>query len=155
MNSHKWQLPLAFGILGFLFSSRKWILFMNNLNPLTGMVVYYIILTVTLILLEYFGLIIAGIKFESINQTLGTILIIFSFFILVNWESCYINVVTKGNCDMSNVYLQSEDGAVYYLWSKLTDNINLLRILTYIVTPVVLSFIGQNMITGKITIGLF
>lgn len=155
MDSHKWQLPLAFGVLGFLFSSRKWIFFMNSLNPLVGMIVYYIILIFTIGLLEYFGLIIAGIKFESINQTIGTVLIIFSFFILVNWESCYINMITQGNCNLSNVYLQSEDGAVYYLWSKLTNNINLLRILTFVITPVLLTFIGQNMITGKITIAPF
>lgn len=150
---NKLLLPLIFALLGFLFTTRRWILFMDSLNPFYGLITYYTIITITVLLLEYYGLVISDIKYDSFYQTIGTLMIIFSFFILVNWASCYINTVTKGKCDkkdMSNVYLQSEDGATYYLWSRLTDNANLCRILTYCVTPFALTFIGQNMIIGKI-----
>lgn len=126
---------------------------MNSNSPFVGLLIYYFILTVTVLILEYFGLIIAGIKFGNFNQTIGTMLIIFSFFIIINWESCYINTITKGNCDnVSNVYLQSEDGAVYYLWSKLFTNVNIIRLFTYIITPFILSIIGVSMITQKINL---
>lgn len=149
-------LPFVLAFLGFIFSTRKWILFLNKLNPLNGLLIYYTILTLIIVTLEYFGLIIAGITFKSISQTIGTMLIIFSFFIIVCWESCYINTVIDGNCDnVSNVYLQAEDGAVYYVWSQFFNNIEILRILTYIVTPFVLSAIGQNLITGKVVISPF
>lgn len=149
-------LPLVFAILGFLFSTRTWIMFLDGLSPLNGLLIYYFILTTTIICLEYMGLIIAGIKFDSMRHTIGSIMIIFSFFIVVTWTSCYINMVTKGQCDkISNIYLQSEDGTVYYLWSFLFSNIEVLRILTYVVTPFVLSFIGQQLITQKVTISPF
>ena len=155
MNSKQYTLPFAIAIIGYLLTTRKWILFMNKLNPFTGLIVYYTILTITVLLLEYFGLIIAGIKFESFGHTIGTMMIIFAFFITVNWESCFVNMVTKGSCkEVSTVFLQSEDGATYYLWSKLTSDINKLRLLTYVVTPFVLTLIGVNLITEKVTIGL-
>lgn len=153
MNFNNLKLPMAFAILGFIFSTRKWILFMDSLNPFVGLIVYYTILTLVVIMLEYFGLIIAGIKFDSISHTIGTMLIIFSFFITVDWESCYINTVTKGSCDnISDIYLQSEDGAVYWLWSNLFKDLQTLRIMTYVVTPILLTFIGTLLITEKVTI---
>jgi len=149
------RLPLALGIIGFVFSTKRWIKFMDGLSPTAGLFVYYSILTTVILLLEWAGLIISGINFTSFNQALGTILIIFSFFIVVDWESCYINYVTKGNCEnVSNVYLQSEDGAVYSLWSKYLSPENA-RLATYVVTPIILSFIGLSMITHKITIAPF
>jgi len=152
----KIYLPIVFAILGFLFSARPWILFLDGLSPLNGLLIYYFILTITIILLEYFGLIIAGIKFDSLRHTIGSMLIIFAFFIVVTWTSCYINMVTKGQCSqISNIYLQSEDGTVYYLWSFLFKDIDTLRLLTYVITPFVLSFIGQLLITRKVSISPF
>ena len=108
------------------------------------------------IILEYYGLIIAGIKFNTLSHTIGTILIIFSFFIIFNMESCYVNTVTYGSCEnVSDIYFHSEDGATYWLWSHLTDDVDSLRILTFVVTPFVLTFFGTMMITDTIEIGLF
>lgn len=145
------RLPIVFAALGFLFSSRTWIKHLDALSPISGLIIYYIILTTVVLLLEYFGLIVAGIKFDSLSHTIGTMLIIFSFFIIVSWESCYVNTITKGDCDgVSTVYLQSEDGATYYFWSLFTSNIELARILTYVITPFVLTLAGQFLITRKV-----
>lgn len=149
-------LPLTLAIMGFLFTIKEFLIWFNQRNPATGLLVYYAILLGAIFTLEYFGLVVAGIKFDSARHTIGTILIIFSFFIVVNWESCYINQVTKGNCDqVSNIYLSSEDGATYYLWSKVTKDRETARILTYVVTPFVLSFIGMSLITQKVTLSPF
>lgn len=154
--NNKIGLPIIFGIFGFIISSRSWILFMDKLNPFYGLIVYYLILIMTILILENAGLVIAGINFASFNQALGTICIIFSFFLLLKMESCYMNYVTKGDCkNISNIYLHSEDGATYYLWSKIIDNPEILRLLTYVVTPVVLSFIGVNLITEKVVLTPF
>ncbi len=153
MDIDNFKLPLALAILGFVLTTRKWIMFMHTLNPFAGLVVYYTILTLIVIMLEYLGLVIAGIKLDSIQHTMGTILIIFAFFITVKLESCYINTIAKGSCvDISNVYLQSEDGAVYWLWTHLFNNPKTLRLMTYVFTPVLLSFIGTFLITDKIVI---
>ncbi len=146
-------LPLVFALLGFIFSTRVWIKNYDRLPPYGGLIVYYIVLTITLILLEKAGLIIGGIEFSGFSHTLGTMLIVFSFFIIFNWESCYINVVTKGKCDekdISNVYFASEDGAVYDLWNRIfkgRDELN--RVLTYILTPLILSFIGMTLLSPE------
>lgn len=147
----KFTLPIILAVLGFLLSTRWWIKTYDKLPPYGGLVVYYIILTLTLIILETLGLVVGGIKFSGIRHTIGSILIIFSFFIVVDWESCYINIVTKGNCkEVSNVYFASEDGATYDLWNKLFPNKHdLNRILTYVVTPFILSFIGVTLLTGE------
>lgn len=159
MDFNKFKLPLVLAIFGFLLSSRRWILFMNSLSPLVGLLVYYTILIITVIILEKIGLTVAGISFNSFQQAIGTILIIFSFFICVNFTSCYINDITIGSCnpsEISNIYLQSEDGATFYLWSKLfPNNIQACRILTFVVTPFVLSLIGCYLIKKPVAISPF
>jgi len=153
---NKNALPIVFGLIGFIFSSRTMIIFMDKLDPFTGLIVYYMFLIITIVLLEHAGLVIAGINFESFNQAFGTVLIIFSYFILIRMESCYMNYVTKGDCkNISNIYLHSEDGATYYLWSKIIKKPETIRFLTYVVTPVVLSFIGVNLITEKVVLTPF
>jgi hypothetical protein len=142
----RFTLPLIFGVLGFFFSTRIWIKSYDKLPPYGGLIVYYIIITFTIIFLQKIGLVVGGLEFSGFNHTVGTLLVIFSFFIIFDWESCYINIVTKGHCNeknISNIYFASEDGAVYDLWEKIfKGKTQLNRILTYIITPVVLSFVG-------------
>jgi hypothetical protein len=51
-------------------------------------------------------------------------------------------VTGRVGADVSNVLYQSEDGAFWYLWSFLTSNFEVLRILTYVITPFILTLIG-------------
>ena len=105
-------------------------------------------------------LIVHGTKFDTNLQVLGVMLIIFSFFIIFDWESCYVDdvVYDKKKSEIvcgkvSNIYLGSEDGAVYYLMVKLTNgNIALSRILTFVVVPFILTFLGILLIQRKLTI---
>lgn len=157
MVDNKIMLPLIFGVLGFIFSLRPWILFMNTLSPLVGLIMYYVLLIIITVLLEHSGLTVAGINFNTFGQAIGTILIIFSFFIIIKWQSCYMDYAIHGRkCEnIDNIFLHSEDGATYYLWSKMVKDPNTLRILTYIITPVLLSYIGMNLITEKVTLSPF
>ena len=130
---------------------------MNSLSPLIGLVVYYTLLTIITLILEYMGLTIAGINFNTFSQAFGTILIIFSFFIIIKWQSCYMDYVIHGKkCEnVDNIFLHFEDGATYYMWSKLFKDPNILWFLTYVMTPVLLSYIGMNLISEKITLSPF
>ena len=153
---NKLLLPIVFAVMGYIFSTKSWLLFLDKLNPISGLLVYYMIMTLAILILEYFGLIIGGIKFDSFSHTIGTILIIFSFFLIICFESLYVSIVTNKNIDnVSNVYLQSEDGATWYGWSLLFTDISTLRLLTYVITPFVLTLIGQFLISSKITISPF
>jgi hypothetical protein len=89
------------------------------------------------------GLVIWKIRIKSALQVFGALLITMAFFITVDWESPWVQYVTgRAGADVSNVLYQSEDGAFWYLWSSITSNPEILRILTYVVTPFILTLIG-------------
>lgn len=145
---------ITFGLLGYIFSIRSFILFLNKLDPIQGLIFYYFQIFVTLEILQYFGLVIGGVKMTSLTQTLGELMIIFAFFIIVDNESEWIqNVVgedTHKKQECPDVYLQAEDGATYYLWKSLTHaSPDVLRILTFVVTPVILVSVGLFLTGGK------
>lgn len=144
----------AFAILGYLFSARKFILFLNQLNPFQGLLFYYLQLFVTLEVLQFFGLVIGGVKMTSLTQTIGELLMVFAFFILVDQESAWVAYVIGEDegkkKDYPVVYTQAEDGAVYYLWNTyVTSNPETVRFLTFVVTPVVLVSLGLYLTGGE------
>lgn len=145
---------VAFALIGYLFSSRKFILFLNSLNPFQGLLFYYLQLFVTLEVLQYFGLVVGGVKMTSLTQTIGELLMVFAFFILVDQESAWVAHVVgepEGkDKDYPVVYTQAEDGAVYYLWTTyVVKDPDVARILTFVVTPLVLVSLGLYLTGGK------
>lgn len=145
---------IVFAILGYVFSSRQLIRFLNTLNPFQGLLFYYVQLFVTLEVLQYFGLIIGGVKMQSLTQTLGELMIVFAFFIIVDQESEWVAYVVgeeEGKKkDYPVVYTQAEDGAIYYLWSTyVTSNPETARLLTFVITPALLVAIGLYLTGGK------
>lgn len=146
-------LPIIFALLGFVFSSRQFIKNYNKLSPYSGLVVYYMILFIVVWILQKVGLVIGGESFTSLQHAIGTILVIFAFFVIVDWESCWVNYVTKGHCDeskISNVYMMSEDGALFDLWSKVNNNKNTVRILTYVISPFVICLVGLMLLQSHV-----
>ena len=144
MNT-KILIPFALGIIGYVFTIKPWLLFMDKLDPFIGLIVYYIILTFTITIIQFLGMSIGGIdyNYNIVNYTTGLLFIIFSFNLVTSWQSCYINEITKGNCDnVSSIFLHTEDGATYYLLSNIIKNQEIKRIATYVITPFVFSFIG-------------
>ena len=135
-------LVLVITFMGFAFSLRQFVLFLDSLNPFTGLIIYYIILYFSLYALSKLGLVIWKIRIKSPLQVLGALLITMAFFITVDWESPWIQYVTNRTGDVSNVLYQAEDGAFWYLWSFLTNNFEVLRILTYVITPCILTLVG-------------
>lgn len=143
------SLPIIFGILGFLITSKPYVKFFDKNHPILNLIVYYLILFFVIMILEKSGLIVGGIPFTDLRHTIGSMLIIFAFFMVIKSESCYINEITDRSCDpkfISPMYISREDGVVYYLFSKITDNIQLRRLYTYILTPILLSIIGLVLI---------
>lgn len=146
-------IPLLLAFAGFFFTTDAWIKFINSLSPVEGLGVYYICILLILLLLRYIGLKIGNVEFISFRQIIGSLLIFFSFFILFDFASCYQNELVYHNCTTMPInFIQTEDGVVYNFWKKFTPNIQLLRILTYIVTPFVLTLIGIFLIQKKVTL---
>lgn len=144
---------IAFAIIGYIFSSRAFILFLNKLNPFQGLLFYYLQLFITLEVLQYFGLIIGGVKMQSFTQTLGELMIVFAFFILVDQESAWVAYVIGEDegkkKDFPVVYTQAEDGATYYLWNTyVTKDPDTARMLTFVLTPAILVALGLYLTGG-------
>ena len=142
-------------LFGFVFTLRPFLLFMAEQNPLIGFVIYEVILYGSLLALSRFDLVIFGIKIKNIQQVLGVFLITFAFFIVVDWTSAYVQYATTGSFGgVSPVYLQSEDGVVWWIYSSIIQPtsagaIEFLRILTYVVTPALLALLGGLLASKK------
>lgn len=149
-------LPLILAIGGYIFTTKIWISFLQKLDPLTGLLVYYSVIILLIIVLQNFGLVISNIKFEKLRHLIGSLLIYFSFFLLFDFASCYQNEVIYGTCtNFPHMFIQTEDGATYSIWKIFTNDIQTLRILTYVVTPFILTTIGIILIEGKIELSPF
>ena len=149
-------LAVVIAIMGFIFSTRSFILYMDKQTPVAGLLIYEVILYVALFFFSNFlGVAVFHVKPWSVNliQTLGLLLITFAFFVVVDWSSAYQNIVTKGtSSNVSNIYFQCEDGATWYAWSHVTSSVETLRMLTYVITPFVLALIGGFLVRGKLNI---
>jgi len=146
-------LAVAFALMGFAFSSREWLLFLDGLNPFQGLIVYYVIIFTSIFILSRLDLVVLGFRIRGLAQTIGLTLITFAFFITVDWESPYIQIATgRQPVDMSPVYFQAEDGAVWYAWSQIlpTAGPDVLRVLTYVVTPLILALVGGFLVSEKV-----
>jgi hypothetical protein len=152
LTGREFLLALCFAFMGLIFGSRRWILFLSSLDPFSGLILYYIILGTVLYILSRLGLVVFGLKIDKPAQNLGLLLIVFSFFILVNWENPYIQYVTTGSMEgASPVFYQSEDGFTFWMWQHLLPSANpsQLAFLTYVLTPFILTLIGGLLISRK------
>lgn len=148
-------LAISLSLLGFVFSMRTWLLWLNTLTPLEGLAIYYVLLYVSLFLLSKAGLVVFGFEIKDPLQTAGLLMITFAFFLVVDMSSAYVQYVTMGNVTgASTIFFQCEDGTVFSLWSWLLPDASMyvLRLLTYCLTPFVLSVIGAFMVRGKVKI---
>jgi len=146
------SLAVVLAVFGFLFSTKEFLLFLNSLNPLVGLVVYYCILFCVMFVFSKFGFTVMNIKIQNILQIIGAMMITFAFFIIVDNESAYVQFVTTGSVEGSqNIYLQSEDGATWYFWYNILGivNIELARLLTFVFTPFVLAIVGGLLVTKR------
>jgi hypothetical protein len=131
-----------FAVLGWIFSTKKYITFLHTVNPVIGLFFYYTILYIIIFMLHYFGLNITKMHWNIHLKTIGSLLILFSFFIVFGWESEYMCKSINKDCGPK----QSEDAAVFHIWYSLTNDFEKSRILTYVVTPFVLVMTGMLII---------
>jgi hypothetical protein len=157
LESREIKLAVILGILGFIFSMRAWIMFLDKQTVLVGFLIYYGILYITLLILSKLGFVMLGKKVGNWKQSMGILLIMFSFFIIFNWESPYVNLVAKGNIDnVSPIYFQAEDGIT---WSFYQDTLGVKdietnRLLTFVLTPTITGLLGGYLLMNKPKVSL-
>lgn len=159
LTTREIALALAFAVLGFVFYTRTFLLAINTLNPVEGLIVYYIVIWSSLFILSKFDLVIFGIKIKSFQQTIGILLITFAFFVVVDWSSAYVQWATTGHFSgASGVFYQDEDGALWSLWSWLipaTSGVTIWidRVLAFSVSPAIIAVIGGFLTSKKPRLG--
>lgn len=131
-----WHLKLAaaFGVLGFLFTSRPWLNWLNKLTPEMGLLIKSLLV---------FGIVVAlqgidGIIKLNNSQTLGVVLVYTAFVMIFNYQSKWIE-----ESDSPNVGLQTADGVVYHRTRNLFNlEPEKARLVTFVVVPVIMVLVG-------------
>jgi len=152
LTRNEFLIAALFAIAGFIVTTKFVISFMNGLTALGGLLAYYLLWFLLYWVIAKLGFKVFNIQIKTFLQILGMLLITFSFFIIVNWENPYVQLMTKGNIDgASTMFYQSEDGATFMFWNQMLGLSNplLLRILTFVVTPFIFTLIGALLIQQK------
>ena len=148
-------LALAIAAMGFIFSAREWVFFLNTLTPFSGFLVYYAILYVSLYILGKMDLVVFGFKIDDPLETLGLLLIGFAFFATINSQSGYIQIITGGSvANISPIFLQSEDGVLWWLWYNVigVTDLQLCRYLAFSVSTFVIALLGLALVSKKVSL---
>jgi hypothetical protein len=122
-------LAILFAILGYFFYTRTYLLFLNELNPVFGLIIYMAVTYTCIYLLSRADLVVFGYKIKTVSQTIGLFMITFAFYIVVGWSNEYVQFVTTGGWQGASVlFMQCEDGVSWWLISLLIQPVNPLLI---------------------------
>ena len=155
LTLQEFYLAVALGVMGWVFSLRAWLLLMNALSAWQGFLIYYAIIYGTIYILSMLGLVLFGKKVTNWSETFGAMILTFGYFVVVNWENPYVQLVTTGSLNgASPVFYQSEDGMTWFFWASIIppipQNIQLLRFLTFMLTPFLAGLVGGYLLRHKI-----
>ena len=150
-------LGLLLAIMGLIVTTLSFVKFVNNMNPLKGLLFYYLIFFGMLFLLSRMDLVIFGVKINNPKKMLGLLFITMAFFIVTDWSSPYYNLALGKSISPSvinPVYFQTTDGATWFVWSSIIPVTNkfkleLVRFLTYFLTPLTLALLGGGLLKNK------
>ena len=141
------KLAAAFGLIGFVFTSRPWLQWLNKLSPEMGFIVKSVIIFVLAIILQGLDVI---VKIDH-RQTLGIILVYTAFVIIFNYQSKWIE-----DAESPNVELQTADGIVYHRSRKLLNlDPETARLFTFVLVPFIMVIIGSAFIRKGQNVNLY
>lgn len=149
-------LAFAIFVIGYVFNSRFWLLFLNDLDPFAGFVVYYIVLYGGLFTLSRLDLIVFAPKVNDIQGTIGLVLMWFGFQATIGWSNPYVQYVTTGSFSGASVlYFQCEDGISWQFVTQILGigNIELAWVLAFAVVPAIVALLGLTLVGGKVKVG--
>jgi len=127
---------IVFAFIGYIETRPAIILFLNQLNPLCILLLWYGVIFAPLLYL--FGKAHWKDKFNH-RHVVSILMLFFAFSIIAYFPaSNYVNQVT--NTNSSAILIASEDGIVYQIVSQYVTNLELAAIITYVITPLFLVF---------------
>ena len=132
------KLASLIAITGLIFTSRPWLNFLNKLEPEKGLLVKNVIVLTIIFLIH---LIEPNIALPHLRAA-GVFLIYVAFMMIFNYQSDWI--AESGSDDVGD---QTVDGAVYHRAREtLHLGPELARLLTFVVVPFALAFMGSRLV---------
>lgn len=141
------RLAATFAILGFVFTSKQWLHFLNRYNPEMGLIIKHSVILLSIYILAWSD---PYIKFVHHHQALGVLLLYMTFVLIFNYQSEWIEDVKA-----DNVGEQTFDGVIYHR-SKQIPNIEpqMARIVSFVIIPFILVIIGSQLVHHKQKVNL-
>ena len=141
------RLAATFAILGFVFTSKQWLHFLNRYNPEMGLIIKHSVILLSIYILAWSD---PYIKFVQHHQAVGVLLLYMTFVLIFNYQSQWIEDVKA-----ENVEEQTFDGVIYHR-SKQILNVEpqTARIVSFVIIPFILVIFGSKLIQHKQKINL-
>ena len=156
ITSRELQLAGAIGAMGYVFASRPFLLYLNLLNPVEGLLLYYMVLYAVLFGLSRMGLTVFGFKITDPSQTFGLLLVNFAFFATIDWSSPWVQLVVTGSTSGAANALTNncEDGLLWFLVNSVlkVSNPDVAAFLAFAVAPFLIALVGLYFVEGNVKI---
>lgn len=132
------KLATLMAVIGFVFTSRPWLNFLNKLGPEKGLVLKNVIVVALIFTAHAIDRSVALPHWRA----LGVFLMYIAFMMIFNYQSDWIE-----ESGSDNVGDQTVDGAVYHR-ARTTLNLGpeMSRMVTFVVVPFVLAFFSSKII---------
>jgi len=141
------RLAATFAVLGFVFTSKQWLQWLNKYNPETGLIIIHTVILLSIYILAWSD---PYIKFVHHHQAIGVLLLYVTFVMIFNYQSGWIKDIKA-----ENVEDQTFDGVVYHRSKQiLNGEPQTARIVSFVIIPFILVIFGSKLIHHKQKINL-
>lgn len=133
-------LAVAIAVIGFIFTSKQWLQFINSLSPEAGLVLKNVIIFLIILGLHS----VDDVVDSPHRQALGVLLMYSAFNIIFNYQSEWIHDAKAPNVDK-----QTPDGALYERARSLFSP-DMSRIIVFVLVPFIFVIIGSSLISKRV-----
>jgi hypothetical protein len=137
------RLTLVIAVIGFVFTSRPWLQWLNTLSPEGGLLVKNVVAFLCIYAIHFTD----GLVARPHIQALGTLMLYTAFMMIFNYQSEWI-----ADIHAHNVEKQTPDGAMYHRARNFGLMPDAARIVTFVVVPTLLIFIGSRIRDQRVRI---
>ena len=141
------RLAATFAVLGFVFTSKQWLQWLNKYNPETGLIIKHTVILLSIYILAWSD---PYIKFVHHHQAIGVLLLYMTFVLIFNYQSGWIKDIKA-----DNVEDQTFDGVVYHRSKKIMNiEPQMARIISFVIIPFILVIIGSQLVHHRQKVNL-
>lgn len=134
------KLASAIAAVGFVFTSRPWLQFLNRQSPETGLLIKNIVIFSTVFGLHYVDCLVG----TPHRQALGFLLVYTAFNMIFNYQSRWIS-----EAGAENVEKQTPDGSTYERARRFLSP-EASRLVTFVLVPFLFILIGSKIFSKRI-----